>query len=182
MALVRHHQYRGFLQQALWNKHAAFVQYVLDACAVHQDYVVFLEAVKGDSAKVASLRAAFGPISKQELSVPPSRHELASTFRRLWVTLLRNDAKVKPLLLLDIWTAPGHGGERLTAAFAVYAMFILDVLRAHAKLQPEVLADGYVLAMNGAFATAELKRVPDAWRVQLAALRMGKNLKPQMRS
>jgi hypothetical protein len=179
-ALVQHHKYRSFLQRALWHKHAAFTRCVLDSCALYQDYAVLVEVAKRDEVKVASLRAAFGPVAKQELSAGPWRHELPATFKRLWTTLLRDDG-AKASLLLDIWNAPGHAGERIAAAFAVYAMFVLDFLRVRAKLNPEVLADGYALAMNAAFSAAELKGAPDAWRAQLAALRMGKSLKPQMR-
>ena len=179
-ALMQHRQYRSFLQQALWGRHAAFVRCVLDACALHQDFTASLDAVRGDSTRAARLRAAFASAERG----PPEgarRDELQATFKRLWAALLRGDAEMKRLLLLDIWTAPGHNGERLAAAFAVYGMFLMDFLRAHAKLRPEFLADSYKMVESGAFAAAELKRAPDAWRAQLAALHMGRDPLPKMR-
>jgi hypothetical protein len=100
---------------------------------------------------------------------------------QLWAVLLRGDAEMKRLLLLDIWTAPGRDGERLAAAFAVYGMFLVEFLRAHGKLRPEVLEESYKMVRAGAFAAAELKRAPDAWRAQLAALHMGRDPLPKMR-
>lgn len=180
-ALVRQDRYRRFLRRALWGRYIATTQCVLDSCAIYQDYATWLEAMKSDTSKVATLRAAFGPIVAQELSASPYRQELSKIFRQLWATLLSEDAYKKERLLLDIWTAPCPTSERIAAAFAVYGMFITDFLHSTTKFHTEVLADGYVLTLNAALAAAELKQAPDDWRAQLVALRMGTSRRPQMR-
>jgi len=186
-ACVQHDYFRDFLRRALWGKEAATVKCVLDSCALHQDYCILLDAVDGDPCKVARLRAAFNTMTppEEDEAGSPWRETLQPTFRNLWRTLLCKDAldRKRQLLLFDVWTAPcGDVGQRVAAAFAVYGLFLFDFLRgSRTKLHGEVLADCYALAANGALAAAAPKRAPEAWRSQLAALRMGVSRRPKLR-
>jgi len=187
--------YKSFLERATSRKEAgasdssvrAACSRILETCAVHLDYLVFLRATLRDPVKVATLRSTFTKQNSlapfRNIEQPIQAHE--ATIKQIWSTLLSETPSKRSdnLLLLDVWTSANQQlGQLRAAASVVYSMLLLDFLKECGDpSRAEQVCEIYGMVAKGALAVTDADAHPTSWFSQLAALALGMSSTPKAR-
>jgi len=160
---------------------------ILETCALHQDYAIFLRAALKDATMVARVRSTFtkqSPLHQFKCPETSFRtHE--ATVKQIWTTLLSEtpSERCENLLLLDVWASANRQlGQCRAAASVVYSMLLLDFLRDCGDAsRPEQVSEIFGMVLNGALAVNDAEAPPTSWFSQMAAIALGMSVTPKPR-
>jgi hypothetical protein len=191
-ALLRFQRVEAFLERVFrtgpfhWGErktHAYFI--ILESCALHLDYMVFLRHVAGDAKKVASLRSIFTKTSSTRVSkdteAPCEEDEVGVI--RLLSTLIREESEERTdkLLLLDVWSSGTAPSEYFLAAAAAHSMMFVDFLKDCGRERNEgPLLEVCRMVIEAAVAVRAERPLP-TWFAPMAAMTIGIKSKPSPR-
>lgn len=191
-ALLRFQRVKAFLEHVFrigpfqWEERKMYAYFsMLESCALHIDYMVFLRHVSGDAKKVASLRSIFTKNSStrvtKETEVPCEEDE--AVVKRILRTLLleESEEKTDKLLLLDVWSSKTASSECHSAAAAAYSMMFVDFLKDYGRERHEgQLLEAYRMVLEASDAVRAKRPIP-TWFAPMAALALGIKSKPSPR-
>lgn len=191
-ALLRFKRIESFLNRVFrigrlqWGERKTYAYFsILESCALHLDYMVFLRHVSGDSKKVASLRSIFTKnnltcVSKNTKALCKEDEELVI---RLLSTLIQEESEERAdkLLLLDVWSSESVSSECHSAAAAAYSMVLFDFLKGCGRERNnDQLLEVCRMVIDAADAVRE-NQPPPMWFAPMAALALGIKSKPSPR-
>jgi hypothetical protein len=189
--------YRAFLERALSRGEDSTSEVIiepvrsriLETCALHLDFMIFMRAALGDVKAVANIRSLFtkhNPRSSFVAARDAPDQTSIDMVKRIWKTLLSEtpSRRLENMLLLDTWSAVEENfGQRRAAAAAVYSMLLFDFFRECGDASNEEQVSAlYWMVVEGASAAATDSDVPfSGWFSQLAALTLGMSGRPKAR-
>jgi len=192
-ALSRMQSYRGFLER-IWfqkdlceSKSGTVRVRILETCAVHLDYMVFMRSASLEGTRAAAIRSVF-----TKNSIPSRRIEVScsdrddTSVKRILSTLLSGapPQRLENMLILEVWSYVDETpGKFHAAAAAVYGMLLLDLLRdcGPVSIGTEHVSEIYRMILEGASAAIDDDAQPPIWFSVLAAFSMGISGRPTSR-
>lgn len=160
---------------------------ILETCALHLDYAIFLRAALGDAKMVARVRSIF--MKRRpflQFKCPETSFQTyEATVKQIWTTLLSEtpSKRCENLLLLDVWASANRQlGQCRAAASVVYSMLLLDFLRdCGDSTSPEQVCEIFGMVLSGALAVNDAETHPPSWFSQMAAIVLGVSVRPKPR-